>query len=314
MKTNQLIIGAILSLLSLSQINAQEQEATTKSNIQNYTPSKLLGKGKWDLKFFNGLYTQTKSTLGGSSEVSEADRENYFTNTNEIYTGISNNSRVNIGLIVQIRSNTFSDRSPLTVFNFEDNTTDARSGLTNIAPSIRFQPFKSIANFSVTSSFYLPVFETVSNSKFTGSAGVLYLDQKSFAWENRFFYDTTFGDDKWQVFSGLDLKYNFGKNGEDADSSDNTKELFANDSLFTNATVFLSYFPSSKVTVYVNVGQTFLIDINNDFGQNGTNGGFGIKYQLTDALNIESGYSKIFRGHNFQGLGSTFSLGLRAIL
>ena len=312
MKTNQLIIGAILSLLSLSQINAQEQEATTKSNIQNYTPSKLLGKGKWDLKFFNGLFTMTQQT-DAESEAQEIPRQNFFTTTTEVYTGISNSARVNIGLISQVRSNTINDQGVFSVFNFEDNNTDARSGFTTLAPSIRFQPFANIANFSITSNFYFPIFKSVPNAP--------YLDQKSFAWENRFFYDTTFGDDKWQVFSGLDLKFNFGKQFTDADEDDNQGELFANESIFTNASVFLSYFPSSKSTVYVNAGQTFLFGINNrfvedgdPFSQNGTNVGFGFKYQLTDALNIESGYSKIVRGYNFQGLGSTFSLGLRAIL
>jgi len=40
---------------------AQEDEDTQESNIQKYTPSKLIGKGQWDVKWFNNLYTQTKS-------------------------------------------------------------------------------------------------------------------------------------------------------------------------------------------------------------------------------------------------------------
>ena len=47
---------------------AQEEDDATKSNIQTYTPSKLLDKGQWDIKFFNGLYTQTKSTGENNSK------------------------------------------------------------------------------------------------------------------------------------------------------------------------------------------------------------------------------------------------------
>ena len=79
-------------------------------------------------------------------------------NTTEIFTGVSNNSRVNVGLIFQVRSNTLGGQGALDVFSFEDNGNDRRSGLTTIAPSIRVQPFKSIANFSFTSSFYIPLF------------------------------------------------------------------------------------------------------------------------------------------------------------
>lgn len=77
--------------------------------------------------------------------------------------------------------------------------------------------------------------------------------------------------------------------------------------------VFLSYFPSTKTTVFVNAKQVFLIDLGNDFSQNYTSLGFGGKFQLTHVLNIEVSFDKFVRGHNFQGLGQTFSLGLRAL-
>ena len=41
--------------------------------------------------------------------------------------------------------------------------------------------------------------------------------------------------------------------------------------------------------------------------------GFGGKIQLNDTLNLEALYSNIVRGHNFQGLGNSFSVGLRAL-
>ena len=302
----QKLFTIVLSLLFINVIFAQEQEETTdnKTNIQEYTPSKLLKKGQWDIKFFNSIYTQTERTDAGSNSVT-IPRETFFTNTTEIYTGISDNRRVNIGFIFQVRSNTFGGAGALDVFNFRDNNT-SRSGLTTIAPSIRVQPFKNISTFSFTSSVYFPVFKDKANAP--------YLDKRSIFWETKFFYDKTFGQDKWQLFTQIDFGFNFGEKASDADpASENVSERFANNSLFVPFGVFLSYFPSTKSTVYVNTKQAFLIDLGNDFSQNSTSLGVGTKYQLSEVLNVEASFDKFVRGHNFQGLGQTFSIGLRAI-
>jgi hypothetical protein len=282
---------------------SQEDTQNQKSNIQEYTPSKLLKKGQWDIKFFNSIYTQTKRTDAGSNSVS-IPRETFFTNTTEIYTGVSENSRINIGFIFQVRSNTFGGAGALDVFKFEDNIT-SRSGLTTIAPSIRVQPLASVPYFSITSSVYFPVFKDKANAP--------YLDKRSVFWETRFFYDRTFGGNKWQVFTEMDLGFNFGEKSVDADTNSNISERFANNSLFVPFSAFLSYFPSIKTTIFISGKQGFLLDLGNGFAQNSTAFGFGGKYQLTQVLNLEVSFDKFVRGHNFQGLGQTFSLGLRAL-
>ena len=199
-------------LLSISGYSQDDPDSDNeKSNIQEYTPSKLLKKGQWDIKFFNSLYTQTKSTDEGSNSF-DIPRQNFFTNTTEIFTGISGNSRVNIGLIFQVRANTFNGRDAFSVFSFENNSTDARSGLTTIAPSIRFQPFASVPNFSLTSSVYLPLFKDTPNAP--------YLDKRSIFWETKFFYDETFGGGDWQIFTEIDLGFNFGEKSQDANPLD----------------------------------------------------------------------------------------------
>ena len=302
-KFTLLCLVLLFSLSGYSQDDSNND--TQKSNIQEYTPSKLLKKGQWDINFFNGLYTQTKSTDEGSTSV-DIPRQNFFTSTTEIYTGINDNSRVNIGLIFQVRANTFGGQDALSVFSFENNSTDARSGLTVIAPSIRFQPIASVPNFSLTSSVYLPVFKDTPNAP--------YLDKRSVFWETKFFYDKTFGGDDWQIFTQMDLGFNFGEKSQDANSADsNIGERFANNSLFLPFSAFLSYFPSDKSTIFINGQQAFLVDLGNDFSQRYTQLGFGGKYQLSEVLNLEASFGKIVTGTNFQGLGQTFSLGLRAI-
>ena len=87
-----------------------------------------------DIKFFNNLYTETKATFDGI----EADkpRENYLTSTLEIFTGVSDSRRFNLGVIVEVRSNTIAGKDAFSVFNLgTDNF--SRKGITSIAPSIK---------------------------------------------------------------------------------------------------------------------------------------------------------------------------------
>lgn len=269
---------------------AQEEDDNSKSNIQTYTPSKLLNKGQWDVKFFNGLYTQTKATGENSSKSGDILRQNFFTTTVEVFTGVSDNNRINIGGSIEFRSNTFNDRSALSVFSF-----DGRSGISSIAPSVKIQPFENVGNFSFQTAIHIPLLKKGDeNSNPDG-----FLDQTAWSFQNRFFFDHTFPSGDWQLFTELNTEYGFG---------DDTS--FANNTFLLAPGVFLSYFPSDKSTVlgFVQHSQRF-----GDFEQDNTSLGFGGKYQLTKTLNLEVLYSNIVRGFNFQGLGETYSIGLRAL-
>jgi len=262
-----------------------------KSNIQQYTPSKLVGKGQYDVKWFNNLYTQTKSTFTDGTEP----RQTFFTSTLEGYTGVGTNKRWNIGAILEFRSNVIGDRSATDVFKFDGENNTARSGLTSIAPSVKFVPIASVSNFSIQSSFFIPL---VDNETENG----VFLDQKGYIWQNRFFYDYTFPGDKWQLFSEINSELSFG----------DKEESFANNSLNLTPGLFLSYFPSSKFTVLALAQHSQRLDLGNNFAQDFTAIGGGAKYQLTNALNLELLYTNFVRGSN-TGLGQTFNLGLRGI-
>ncbi|QCE40744.1 transporter [Psychroserpens sp. NJDZ02] len=281
----------VLLALSTTFISfAQEDQTETASNIQTYTPSKLLSKGQWDIKFFNNLYTQNESTFSSGTEP----RETYFTSTVDVFTGLSDNNRFNVGLLLEFRSNVIGDRDALDVFKFDGETNSARSGFTSFAPAIKFNPFKSVSNFTIQTAFHIPLVDNESEN------GV-FLDQKGFTFQNRFFYDYNFSS-KWQLFTELNTEYHFGKK----------EESFANNSLSLTPGVFLSYFPSSKFTVLGLVQHSQRIDTGNDFEQDFTAVGGGAKYQLTDVLNIETLYTTFVRGNN-TGLGQSFNIGLRAL-
>ena len=265
---------------------AQEDDDSNKSNIQTYTPSKLLNKGQWDIKFFNNLYTETKGKFNGIK--ADKPRENYFTSTIEAFTGVSENNRFNIGAILEIRSNTFNGRSATSVFSF-----DERSGITSIAPAIKFQPIENVGNFSVQTALHIPLLKKGDEGNPNG-----FLDQTAWTFQNRLFYDYTFESGNWQLFTELNLEYHFGDD-----------KSFANNTFGVTPGVFMSYFPSDKSTVlgFIQHLQRF-----GDFTQDYTALGFGGKYQLNKTLNLEVLYSKFVRG-NDTGLGQSFNIGLRAL-
>ena len=285
----------LITLIAIITISftgfSQEDLGDQKSNIQEYTPSKLLSKGQWDIKWFNNLYTQTKSTFSSDKEA----RQTFFTSSIDVFTGVSDSNSFNLGLLIEIRSNVIGGRDALDVFKFDGDANTARSGITSFAPAIKFNPIKSVSNFTVQTAFHIPL---VDNETENG----VFLDQKGFTFQNRFFYDYNFPGDKWQLFTELNTEYHFGKKANS----------FANNSLSLTPGVFLSYFPSQKFTILALVQHSQRIDTGNDFSQDFTAVGGGAKYQLSKTLNIETLYTNFVRGNN-TGLGQTFNIGLRAL-
>ena len=299
MKSSVFKSAFFLSIFSVATFFAQEDDIATKSNIQTYTPSVLLKKGQWDVKFFNNLYTETSATFGGVKF--DKARENYLTSTLEIFTGVSQNRRFNLGLIVEVRSNNVSGRNAFSVFSF-----DERAGITSIAPSIKWQPLEQIGKFSVQTSFNIPLVKTET-------VDGVFLDETVFNFQNRFFYDYTFPSGQWQLFSEINTQYFFGDNEvatfDNLGRKTTTSGSFAANTFILNPGLFLSYFPSDKSTVLVFAQHTNRFG---DFTQNFTALGLGGKYQITQALNLELLYSNFVRG-NETGLGQSFNIGLRAL-
>lgn len=291
----KIIAILVFTAITFTGYSQEEDQENQGSVIQTYTPSKLLNQGQWDIKWFNNLYTETKDLFGPNGAEQDIPRNTFFTSTVDIFTGVSPNSKFNVGLLLEFRSNVIGGRDALDVFKFDGDANSARSGFTSFAPAIKFNPFKNVSNFTVQTAFHIPL---VDNEVENG----VFLDQKGFIFQNRFFYDYSFTGGKWQLFSELNTEYNFGKK----------EESFANNSLRLTPGVFLSYFPSSKFTILGLIQHSELIDAGNDFSQNFTALGGGVKYQITDVLNIETLYTSFVRGTD-TGLGKTFNIGLRAL-
>ena len=91
-------------------------------------------------------------------------------------------------------------------------------------------------------------------------------------------------------------------------------------SLSTPTSLFVSYFPTGKSTVYsmIQHSPTFQLGDSDtrstgDQQQNYTQYGFGAKYQVTNKFNLELLWTDFFRSTN-GGLGVTYNLGLRYVL
>jgi hypothetical protein len=292
---NKLARLSVFILFPFFGISQEIPENNQGSIIQTYTPSKLLSQGQWDIKWFNSIYTETQDLFGPEGSKRDIPRNTFFTSSVDVFTGVSKNSKINVGLLLEFRSNVVGGRDVFDVFQFDGETGTARSGITSIAPAIKYNPLKAVSNFTIQTAFHIPL---IDNEVENG----VFLDQKGFTFQNRFFYDYSFDGGDWQLFSELNSEFNFGKK----------EESFANNSLRLTPGVFLSYFPSSKFTVLGLVQHSQLIDLGNDFSQDFTAVGGGLKYQLTDVLNIETLYTNFVRG-NSTGLGETFNIGLRAL-
>jgi hypothetical protein len=289
----------LTSLLLLFVIHmAFSQSEQGQSIIQTYTPSRLLPKGSWEVKLFNNLYTETRGA-NENGEVSSRPRATFLTNILEGFVGVSPNARVNAGVIVNFRSSLISsaemEHPALDALRYANNEEFARSGVSYIAPSVRFTPFRSLPRLSFQSSLMLPVFEEESVN------GVFFAE-RSTIWANKVYYDHSFANGDWQLFTELSFDYLFGPD----------EESYANDSGFMPVSVFLSYFPSSNLTFYVNAQHARRIDLGNNFSQHFTLAGVGAKYQLTDALNLEISHAQFLIG-NSSGLGATYNIGFRYV-
>jgi hypothetical protein len=282
----------ILVLLSISGFSQTDSLAIT-SNLQTFSPSKLLAKGKWDIKWFNNLYTENKGEDKG--ENVNFPRRNFFATSIEVFTGITESKKLNVGFIIDLRSNTFGGQEATSVFSFKNEAGKSRTGIAHFAPAVKFAPINAWSNFSIQSAFYIPLHKQESDENG-------YLAEKSFIFQNRFFYDYTFPSRKFQLFTELGTRFFFGEKGKG----------YANNSLELAPAAFLSFFPTNKITLLTFVQQEGLIDLGNKYSKNYTALGLGAKYQLSENLNIETLYSNFVRG-NDSGLGQSFNLGLRAI-
>lgn len=283
------------------------------SNVQAYTPSVLLKKNQFEVQFFNNLYTQTAYRDNKKELIDLKERASYYGGLIQFNYGVSKSSRINVGIDINLKSvriDTNETKSAFNLFRFE-NTIYQRTALASLGPKIKISPFKRQTHFSIQSAFWIPVAKDLEADTIKKP----WLDYNRYTWWNQFFFDKSIRK-KFQIFTEADLLFRFAK--------DSTKYAFnkkKTSSLSTPVSLFLSYFPTKKSTLYgmIQYAPTFgSITLDNNgvptkfyyVSSFYSQFGFGGKYQLTSHLSVELLYTNFFASMN-GGAGVTYNLGIK---
>lgn len=299
----------------ISNSNNEQPFDPTKnvSNVQAYTPSVLLKKNQFEIQFFNNLYTQTAYRNNKQKLIDLHERASYYSGLIQFNYGVSKSSRINVGMDINLKSvriDTNESKSTLNLFRFE-NTIYQRTALASLGPKIKISPFKRQTHFSIQSAFWIPVAKDLEADTIKKP----WLDYNRYTWWNQFFFDKSIGK-KFQIFTEADLLFRFAK--------DSTKYAFnkkKTSSLSIPVSLFLSYFPTKKSTLYgmIQYAPTFgkvILDNNGAptkyyyVSSFYSQFGFGGKYQLTSHFSIELLYTNFFASMN-GGAGQTYNLGIK---
>jgi len=282
-----------------------------KSNLQTFTPSALFGKGQYEINVFNSIYSQQAVRNKEGDEVRLGGQtQSFFNSMIQFTTGINQSGRINVGIDVNIAKTKYSNReeSGLAVFN-DKGEIFSKTVLSSIAPRIKFNPFESIPRLSVQSTFIIPI---AKNQQTAGPNSSFFIAHDRYSWFTQFFYDKSIGE-SFQLFLEADVLYRIKKKG--AENRNFNKKNFVR----TPLSGFLSYFPSSKSTIYVFSQysprfETVFNSVDSQFGlsQWFTQIGIGTKYQLTNKIGLELSYANFALSRN-DGAGYNLNLGIKYI-
>lgn len=250
-------------------------------------------KGQTELILFNNLYTQTRFFDQDWERQSQGNRISYFTGIFEGTYGISDGWNLGLDVFYQAVQENQVDGQPATIFRFERNDR-AHHALTGILPKIKFAPFPHLKGLSIESGIFIPL----ANDPEAERHNRPFLANDQFEWWTELFYVHDFNP-KFQLFTELDAYWQMGDEGPFSHGG----------SLNTPAKVFLSWFPAESWSVYG------MVEFNPSWGEEFWSSayyqnGLGLKYQITQSLEVELLYTDFLAGKN-QGAGRTFNLGFR---
>jgi hypothetical protein len=268
-------------------------------NLQAYTPSILFSQGAWEFKSFQNLYSQKKSFdadggFGKTSAVPES--QIFFTSINQFLYGI--NSQINVGVDVWVKSTSLPDGA---------SDRASQTGISLIGPKIKISPFNSIKRLSIQSSYLMPIIKDQENRNTGAENPFFFFSHDRSIWLTQFYYDYQIND-KLQLFFQQAFWYSV------------VRDSFRNSNyLETQTSVFVSYFPTSRWTLY-GMAEYFPTHYNDaDQSREGfysyfVQTGLGAKYQaIPNRLELELLYTNFIAGSAGGGAGQTFNLGIRLI-
>lgn len=291
---------------------SEEEPVHETFNLQTFNAGSLLAKGQMDFTLFNSMYTETRQNWLGTRF--SGYRSTFASSLLQWTIGVDPRKRFNVGLDLTLRANGRTDAdSSFSAINraFEFSNTDStRFGLTSVGIRAKWQPFKEVDDFTIQSTLSVPVIEHPEGYYGTEEDPLSWADWNRITWWNQLFYTKSFGN--FQLFTEFDLLFRFKTDSAQIGMLD------------TPVSLFLSYFPTPKITIYAMTQHLHRFTNNIEPYHNGPNptdwvipasytaSGFGFKYQFKRNLNLELLYTNFWRSRN-NGLGSTFNLGVKYI-
>lgn len=288
------ILFFILIGFQFLTLTSHGQEDVNLTNVQDFTPSLLINKGQTEFKLFNSLYTQSQFFNAEKEKLDAGGRSNFFTSIIEYNYGVS--SKVTLGGEVWFRSvsNGSKNSSPTNVLAFT-NSSQSRTGINLAGFKVKFNPIKKWKTLSVQSGF---LFSVISDPQ-SKDLDRPFLDNNRHLWITKLLYDKKISD-KFQVFTQLATWVSIDKNLEDE-----------NMGIATPIDLFISYFPTKKITIYIQ--NQFWPSLGNEgLSSYFVQEGLGIKYQLAKGVELETSYTAFIIGKD-TGAGQTFNLGVRIL-
>lgn len=238
------------------------------------------------VKLFNNLYTQTKVRDEFGTDIDLGERQSFLNHQLSFLYGVSEESRINLGMEVNLTTAWYGSQTTSTL-------------VSSLGPSLRLVPIAAYGNFSIQSTLLFPVNgEQLESPRF--------VNHNRYTWWTQIFYDHRINE-KWNAFFEVDLLYRF------------KAERIQNNFFRVPLNVIVSYFPSSRWTIYSQIQHaaaygklTGVEDI--EFGRMRwfTQLGLGGKYLLRQNLELELSYGN-FIWSKRDGAGQVFNLGLRLI-
>jgi hypothetical protein len=261
----RLIIPVLLAGLLNVEVSAQQ-------NLQVYTPSILFGKGDWEFKTFQNFYTQTQQFApDGGKERTNRGREDYITSINQFLYGI--NGQLNVGFDVWVKK-AQAHRPGI-----------SRTVISGVGPKIKIAPFRSIERLSIQSTFLFAVSDDLESRDPGAEQPFFFVETDKHLWLTQVFYDWRVSTD-FQLFFQQTFWYNL------------VRDSFRQQNfLQTQTSVFASYFPNQKWTIYAmsEYFPTHYNDTDHSFELSYSyfiQSGIGLKYQLVpNFIELEALYT-----------------------
>lgn len=254
------------------------------NNTLRYVVSSTIPKGTIEAKIFNNLYTQQSGSIGDIR-----DRGTFFTTSITALYGLTN--RFNIGISTRYRRvrNDLLPSSPFSVLGGEGDAVSVRSGFTAIGPIVRIAPVPKWENFSIQSSFVVPI-----GDELQGNGQDPFIDWDGATWNTQFFNDIAIGS-SFSLFTEIDFLL---------------EDIGGSNRIATPVTLIFSYNPIANVTLYT-LGSyaQFWPSSSDNFRQFG----LGFKYQFTPSFEIELLVTDFSNGflRDVGGQAATYNMGLR---